>query len=217
MSALRDHGPDGLPRWSPLNGALSAPCAHTGGIVTSTQTTASWVADLRGADAVRSSGTGAQHWVTGTAAPCTSVFVPVRVEFPVDVGPNPTDRFDPTTRWWRHEVLHRAAVVDAQALLPRFTRERDLIEQQWRSEPPDGARAFALVDVLTARWTADVVGAAQPDHRPRFVRRHMAALDRAAGVATNDAAGSQRYRPALDAALDTAITRPESATQGALS
>jgi hypothetical protein len=65
MAALRDHGPDGLPRYSPVNGALDAPCAHIGGLVTSTQTTASWVADLRGA-APGPDATPARHWVTAT-------------------------------------------------------------------------------------------------------------------------------------------------------
>ena len=211
MLALRDHGPDGLPRWSPLNGALNAPCAHTGGFVTSTQTTASWVADLRGASSSGSrspNDSGALHWVTGTAAPCTSLFAPVRVEVPVDVGPNPSDVFDPSTRWWRHEVLHRAAMVDPQALLARFAPERDLIEATWRADPPTGADAFRIGSNLTARWAADVVGAAQPEARPRHVRRHMAALDRSAALPTGDGVGSDRYRPALDATLAQITTSP---------
>jgi hypothetical protein len=95
FAALRDHGPSGAPRWSPVNGALSAPCAHAGGLVTATQSTASWVSDLR---------PGGRHWVTGTAAPCTSLFKPVAVEQPLDVdpGPMPTNRYDPAYRWWRH-------------------------------------------------------------------------------------------------------------------
>lgn len=104
FAALRDHGPGGVPVHSMANGALGAPCVHAGGLVTSTQTTASWVADLRGAPL---------HWATGTSAPCTSLFKPVRVEQPVDLdgGARVRNRFDPHVGWWRHERLHRLASV----------------------------------------------------------------------------------------------------------
>lgn len=196
MAALRDHGPDGLPRWSPVNGALDAPCAHAGGLVTSTQTTASWVADLR------EGGTG-RHWVTATAAPCTSIFKPVDVATPVELGPTPRDHFDPATIWWRHEVLHRSSMVDPQALLARYGAERDAVQHRWLADPPDSADAFAEADRLEARWAADVVGAAQPDRRPRFVRRWWSAHDRAAGIPTGEEPDSSRYRPAIAAEVPT--------------
>lgn len=191
MAALRDHGPDGLPRWSLVNGALSAPCAHPAGILTSTQSTASWVADLRDRhDPV--------HWVTATSAPCTSTFKPVRVDEPVDLGPDPTDRFDPTTTWWRHEVLHRAALTDAQSLLPRFSSERDRTEEQWRRDPPGSVDAFTTADRLEARWATDVIRTAQPDRRSAFVRHWWRRRDAAAAMPTGSGNGSSRYRPALD-------------------
>jgi dipeptidase len=178
MAALRDHGgpggPGGMPHHSLLNGALDAPCAHAGGILTATQTTASWVADLRGGSR--------QHWATATSAPCTSIFKPVRVDRPTDLGPLPTDRDDPRTLWWRHERLHRAVLADPGALLPRFTHERDRIERRWVAEPPSTADAVAEGDVAEARWTADVVGAHQPDRRGRRLRRYWAKQDRLAGL-----------------------------------
>lgn len=194
MAALRDHGPDGLPRWSPLNGALEAPCAHPGGLLTSTQTTASWVADLR--DPARP-----LHWVTATAAPCTSIFKPIRVGAPTDLGPQPGDRFDPATTWWRHEVLHRATMVDPQALLPRYGRERDAVEAAWLADPPQSAVAFADAERLEARWAADVIAAAQPEHRPGLVRRFWGDRDSVAGVPVAAVGGSARYRPALDSTV----------------
>lgn len=175
MAALRDHGPGGLPRYSIVNGALDAPCAHAGGVVTSTQSTASWVADLRDR-------TAPLHWATATSAPCTSLFKPVRVDQPTDLGPRPDDHADPATVWWRHERLHRATMADPQTLLPRFTHERDRTEASWVADPPATVDAFARADELEARWTADVVDARQPDRRGRRLRRYWAGQDRAAGL-----------------------------------
>jgi secernin len=184
MAALRDHGPCGVPRYSPLNGALDAPCAHAGGIVTATQTTASWVADLRDRAAPL-------HWATATAAPCTSIFKPVRVDQPTDLGPTPTDRDDPRTLWWRHERLHRATLADPQTLLARFGHERDRVETGWIASPPATVDAFARADELEARWTADVIGAAQPERRNRFLRRYWDRQQRDAGLVLAPVAGSR--------------------------
>ena len=51
----------------------------------------------------------AAHWVTATAAPCTSLFKPVQVTSPVDLAPQPSDCYHPAALWWRHEELHRTA------------------------------------------------------------------------------------------------------------
>jgi dipeptidase len=183
MATLRDHGPTAGPQWSPVNGALSAPCAHAGGLVTSTQSTASWVADLRD---------GAQrHWVTGTSAPCTSLFKPVTVTTPLDVdpAPMPDNHVDPAYRWWRHERLHRLVLRDHAASLARFGAERDRTEAGWLAEAPDGAEAFATADALEERWLADLVGADLPDRRPLWLRRQWRATDRAAGLLATAGAG----------------------------
>ncbi|MFC5176233.1 carcinine hydrolase/isopenicillin-N N-acyltransferase family protein [Nocardioides taihuensis] len=178
LAALRDHGGP-APRWSPVNGALSAPCAHAAGFVTTTQSTAAWVADLRGAP---------RHWVTGTSAPCTSLAKPVRVEEPVDVDPAsmPTNTYDPAYRWWRHERLHRLALRDHAAALGRFGPERDRVEQEWLAEPPDPAAAFAEADRLEEGWLEDLAAARLRDTRPGWLRRKWRATDRAAGMPEED-------------------------------
>jgi dipeptidase len=176
-AALRDHGGGG-PTYSPVNGAMSAPCMHAGGAVTSSQTTASWISDLRGSP---------QHWATGTAAPCTSIFKPVRVGEPLDLGPVPTNLADPATLWWRHEQLHRRVARDPNALLPRFAHARDRTERAWFDDPPDGAEAFREADELERRWTTDVLDGPSTDRRPLVARRHWRRQDR---LARFDAAGA---------------------------
>lgn len=173
MAALRDHGVELSPRWSPINGSMTGPCVHAGGVAVSTQTTASWVADLRGQPL---------HWATASSAPCTSLFKPVRVDEPLDLGPAPTKRADGRTLWWRHERLHRATMVSHAALLPRYRHARDRTEAIWIAAPPPGAEAFALADRLEAAWADDVEGAGVPDGRPRWVRRSWRALDARAGL-----------------------------------
>jgi hypothetical protein len=175
MRILRDHGqrrPE--PGYSWLNGGLGAPCVHAGGLVASSQTTASWVADLRGG--------GAQHWVTATAAPCTSLFKPVAVERPLDLGRLPGPRADDESLWWRHERLHRTVMRDPARLWPFFAPERDEVERAWLADPPDSAAALAEGDRLLARWTEAVLAHAGADTRPGFVRRLWKKYNARAGI-----------------------------------
>lgn len=172
FAALRDHGPTGAPSWSPVHGGLAAPCVHAGGTVASSQSTASWVTDLR---------SSVQHWATATSGPCTSIFKPVAVDQPVDLGPDPTNRHDPATTWWRHEALHRIALRDLLASLPRFGAERDLTEESWLADPPASVEAFATARELEQRWSDDLHAAALPDRRPPWVQRQWRHFDEEAG------------------------------------
>jgi secernin len=175
MALLRDHGAGGdCPIYSWANGGLGVPCVHAGGILAGSQTTASWVAEL--------SATGARHWVTGTAAPCTGLFKPVRVEEPLALGPTPSDRADDATLWWRHELLHRRVVADPKRLLPLYREERDAVEKAWLADPPDPAGAFAEAGRLLEDWERRVARKAGPDTRPRFVRRYWSKRNRRADL-----------------------------------
>ena len=177
MAALRDHGAGRLaPRYSLVNGGMAAPCMHAGGLAAASQTTASWVSDLRPARP--------RHWATATAAPCTGLFKPVDVADPVDLGPAPTDAADDATLWWRHERLHRTLVRDPATLLPLVTPERDTVERRWLVDPPRPADAFAEADALLERWTDRTATRDAPDRRPWWVRRYWQARDRRAGLTT---------------------------------
>jgi len=171
-AVLRDHGAGRTwPRYDPLLGTLDAICMHGGGLV-SAQTTASWVAELRPGRV--------QHWVTATAAPCTGLFRPVRVDRPVSTGPRPTQVDDGRSLWWRHEVLHRLAMRDPARALATYRDERDALERAWFAAPPDPVEAFEEAARRLRLWTARVRTAVVGDRRPWWVRRAWRRHDRTA-------------------------------------
>lgn len=177
FAVLRDHGPGDVPRFNRLNGSLGAPCVHAGGLLTGSQTVGSWVADLR--DAHRP-----LHWVTATAAPCTSIFKPLRVDEPASLGDTAgaTNRFDEGVAWWRHELLHRRVMRDHAASLARLGGGRDRLEAAWLAEPPSTDAAFDSARAIEADWHRELVEANLPDTRPAWLRRIAAQTDRAAGL-----------------------------------
>lgn len=172
--ALRSHaGGHAMPTWSLAVGAMSSPCMHAGGLVASSQSTASWLSEL---------GPGApRHLATATAAPCTGIFKPVSVDRPVETGARPSDVADGSSLWWRHEVLHRRVMRDPGALLPRYRDERDRLERAFLSDGVTSADAFELADEASARWTADVLDGPSADRRPFHVRRYWRVRDERAG------------------------------------
>jgi dipeptidase len=174
-AVLRDHGTeDRLPKYSWINGGLCAPCVHAGGLLAASQTTASWVADLQPGNV--------RHWATATAAPCTSLFKPVAVDRPLDLGSTPSDYADDESLWWRHERLHRAALGDPGRLVARYAATRDELERQWFADPPDPSEAFAEGDRLLARWIEEVLSQPAVDVRPGFVRRYWKRRNAEAGL-----------------------------------
>ena len=175
MRILRDHGEGrAAPQYSWLNGGLGVPCVHAGGLVASSQTTGSWVSELRPG--------ATRHWATGTAAPCTSLFKPVAVDQPLALGPAPTERADRESPWWRHERLHRTVMRDPARLGARYYSQRDEIEAKWLADPTNSREAFEQAEKLEDRWTADVLAAAGPDTRPRLVGRYWAKRNARAGL-----------------------------------
>jgi dipeptidase len=175
MAVLRDHGAGRRwPVYARSNGAMRAPCMHAGGLLAASQTTASWVADLRAGDV--------RHWVTATAAPCLSVFKPVRVAEPLDLGPEPTDHCDSRSLWWRQERLHRRLIADPTHLADAYVAERDALEAELRLESVGSAESFARADALLARWLDRVDALAPADRRPPIARAYWRKRDARAGV-----------------------------------
>ncbi|HQR06939.1 MAG TPA: C69 family dipeptidase [Gemmatales bacterium] len=160
MHLLRDHGEQGL-RFSWMNGALSGPCAHAGGLIAATQTTASWVAELKPGLT--------QHWVTATSTPCLSIFKPVSIDQPIDLGPWPTERFDAQHYWWRHERRVRSTLLAPEAI----ATQRNELERTWLQGRPASSEAFAQAE----KWL-DAHHRLIQDDRPWFVRRYWAKRNR---------------------------------------
>jgi len=174
---LRDHGEGrSCPHFSFFHGGLTAPCVHAGGLIASSQTTGSWISEL--------SPTSVRHWATGTAAPCVSVFKPVTVNEPIDVGA-PTDRFDETSLWWRGEQVHRRIIGNLGGFLPRLALERLPLECSWFADPPDSKEAFRLAAQMNERWIEAATSEGNVvDSRPWFVRGYWRKRNARAGFPT---------------------------------
>ncbi len=168
---LRDHGPgQSVPAYSLINGGMGNVCMHAGGLVAAAQTTASWVSEL--------STEGCRHWVTATAAPCTSLFKPVHVDQPMDLGAFPTDKAD-LSFWWRHERFHRQVMGDPIRCFPFFQEERDALEKAWIKKPPTSEDAFAAHMEALTRWEERLPHTR--DIRPLHVRCYWRSRNRRAG------------------------------------
>ncbi|MBI1944314.1 MAG: C69 family dipeptidase [Deltaproteobacteria bacterium] len=118
-AVLRDHaGQD------PADGfVMRMPCAHASPLPTRTsgQTTGSLIAHL---------GATPRAWATGTSSPCLSIFKPIPIASGhlLDSGPAPSGRPDPDSLWWRHERVHRAALVSWSERAPLVQRRAAELE-----------------------------------------------------------------------------------------
>lgn len=188
MGVLRDHGPAAGPRWTPARGLTGADvCDHAGfGPIRRSQTTGSMVSHLA---------SGLQtHFLTGTAAPCTSIFKPVWLgaELP-DRDPASTGTYDEAALFWRHESLHRATLRNYAGNLPLYAGERDALERRFVTEAMSvrdqglGDRAafswrcFAEADRAAAGWRGRIAEAELPDRRPFLYASAWRGFERAAG------------------------------------
>jgi secernin len=121
MSALRDHGDGDDPRKGLTKSNV---CMHAGaGRMRRSQTTGSMVSNLAASNPT--------HFVTGTAAPCTSLFKPIWTGIPLpDTGPAPEGTFNRDNLYWQHEKLHRLMLMDLPEHLKQFANTRDNFEAQ---------------------------------------------------------------------------------------
>ncbi|MCC7282583.1 MAG: hypothetical protein IT556_09385 [Acetobacteraceae bacterium] len=149
MAVLRDHGPaaERDAAWHPARAPGRSICMHAAGHDRGGQTTASMVSEI-GADGQ------AVHWVTGTAAPCLSIFKPVVIEAGLaPQGPRPTGHWGSATAWWQHETLHRGAVLgDFGAVRAALAPERDALEARFLRRMAD-ATPTGRAEAAAQCWT----------------------------------------------------------------
>jgi dipeptidase len=146
MGILRDHGVEGEAlAWTPEHTKHRSICMHAAAGARRSQTTASWVTEW--------TANGAVHWVTGTSAPCLSVFKPVALGaiFSSHDDDPPTDKFSPRTRWWTHELWHRAALCNYAEAAASIMDERDRLESKF-SEAMRQAPSETLAYVIATCW-----------------------------------------------------------------
>lgn len=152
MAILRDHG-DVCSDWHPRDTVGRTICMHAAEGRRRSQSVASLVSDLTPGRTV--------HWVTGSSAPCLSVFKPMLFETGLPPqGVAPSDKTD-ASRWWRHERLHRAALGAYPEALAMIAPERDALEASFvaRMAAADDlgaavAECWAEADAVEARWLA---------------------------------------------------------------
>jgi len=155
MRILRDHGPDADNDWDPRKGLLGAEvCMHASfGPIRNSQTTGSMISHL--------TQQGDTHWLTSTAAPCTSIFKPVWIDSGLpDLGPAPTGTYDQSTLWWRHENLHREVLRDYAARIAKVRSRQQSLQKELMED------------------TA-VISAQSPEIRRDFTRACFEAVDKA--------------------------------------
>jgi secernin len=127
FDVLRQHGEDYHPAVGDVHRNI---CVHAGAPqYRQWQAVGAMVAEM-GPD-------GTIGWFTGTSGTCVSIFKPVftGVELP-DLGPLPTEQFNPATLWWKHELLHRRAMTDFRHFVPEIRKDFDVLENEFLSAAP---------------------------------------------------------------------------------
>ena len=117
---------------------------------------------------------GQTHFVTGTSAPCTSIFKPVWLDADLpDMGPTPTGTYDAAALFWQHEVLHRATLRDYATRSALYQDDRDELEERFiagaltcANRSAYTAQCFTEADQATRRWIECVRPADILTHQP---------------------------------------------------
>lgn len=143
IQALQQHPHAENLEWSPDNAVVGSDvCMHLGfGPIRINQTTGSMVSQIGTKDAI--------HWLSGTAAPCISLFKPVWMSAGLpDQGTPPTGKDTPTSLWWQHERLHRTILEDFSHRKAMLQGERDLLQKEM-IETADRLSDYRVTDKLS--------------------------------------------------------------------
>ena len=163
IAVLRDHGHGHGGSYRPDKGLfLSQVCNHAAwGPVRISQTVGSLASRLTPG---RSS-----HFVTGTAAPCTSVFKPIWIDTPGALPDQPAGKaYDGQSLFWRHERLHRRVLRNYPESMRVIAPARDELEAGLLEQALGAAGAERAVREQIAKQAFD-----QGD---KFIAESLAAL-----------------------------------------
>ncbi len=179
IEILRNHGSARGPNWNPGKALAGADiCMHAGfGPIRVSQTTGSMVSESGPARPT--------FWVTGTAAPCLSIFKPVWIDSGLPFWEKyPEGKYDPSTTWWRGEELHRKVLRNYPQLAPMMINDRDQLEAEWMREISKLSnsseeerrsftqKAFRIADERTAQWV-DATASGKTNKDMPFYYRHF--------------------------------------------
>jgi dipeptidase len=179
IEILRNHGSARGPNWNPGKALAGADiCMHAGfGPIRVSQTTGSMVSESGPARPT--------FWVTGTAAPCLSIFKPVWIDSGLPFWEKyPEGKYDPSTTWWRGEELHRKVLRNYPQLAPLMINDRDQLEAEWMREISKLSnsseeerrsftqKAFRIADERTAQWV-DATASGKTNKDMPFYYRHF--------------------------------------------
>lgn len=97
-------------------------CMHSGfGPIRISQTTGSMV--------VEQGENGMVVWVTGSSAPCLSIFKPMSLDQELNYfGQSPELYYDSHSYWWQQEIIHRMILKDYPKLSPEYLQEANALE-----------------------------------------------------------------------------------------
>ena len=181
---LRDHGPGKYRPDSHLLGDRI--CAHAANPLSrnASQTCGSFIAQLTPRRNI--------FWVTGTAAPCTSLFKPVAFgEETLPPAPPPGALYDPASLWWKHEYLHRMILKDFRYRLSVIREDQKVFEKKWikaATTPPEDLYrkitrpAFSEAEALTDKWTREITEMTIRNRPRYYYRRYWNKLNRTAAI-----------------------------------
>ena len=188
IKILRSHSVQRTEYWRPDSGIIGADvCMHSGwGPIRLSQTTGSLV--------THNDEKLSTHWVTATAAPCTSIFKPVWLDTGIpDTGSSPTGEFDPESLFWRHELVHRRVLEDYPEKINLigeditevesffFLKSGSLVSASAEDRKKFSVDCFKKSDTLEREWSEKI--------KKRPIKKKNRLLYRLAWKKTNRAAG----------------------------
>jgi len=139
---LRTHAEEGF---KPSRGTTGSICMHASGLFSPHQTTGSMVAEL-------GKGRPPVVWITGSSAPCLSIYTPFSLDESAFVDPEITGYL--YRKWWKWETWHRKAILDYSAAHQKMQEIRPALENRWRRTADAHCRSGDTAALVTLQKEA---------------------------------------------------------------